>query len=117
MNISSLVVHARREDADAVRATLTAWPGVEVPAAAPDGRLVVTVESGSDREAGEAFDRIRLLPGVMSVSLVYHHFEPAGPDGPAPEAHHAHHAHGEPGPGAAAFPDACMPQEEARHER
>lgn len=108
MNISSLVVHARREASAAVRAELTSWPGVEVPAAAADGRLVVTVEAASDREAGEAFDRIRALHGVMSVSLVYHHFEPAGAPGPAER---------EPGPAAHASPDACMPLEEARHDR
>lgn len=103
MNISSLVVHARSEDAVAVRAELTRWPGVEVPAAAPDGRLVVTVEAASDDEAGATFDRIRTLAGVMSVSLVYHHFEPAGPAAPCAGA----------GTGS---PDDCMPPKEARHD-
>jgi nitrate reductase NapD len=100
MNISSLVVHVRREHVAQVQAELAAWPGVEVPAAAPDGRLVVTVEAADDSEAGATFDRIRTLAGVMSVSLVYHHFEPdgaaAGPD--------------------ARSPDARMPLEEARHD-
>lgn len=76
MNISSLVVHVLPERAAAVQAELADWPGVEVPAAAPDGRLVVTVETATDRESSESFGRIGALPGVMSVSLVYHQFEP-----------------------------------------
>lgn len=101
MNISSLVVHARREDAPAVRAELVSWPGVDVPAAAEDGRLVVTIDVASDRQAGETYDRIRTLDGVMSVALVYHHFEPGARERDL----------------AAASPDARMPQEEARHDR
>lgn len=76
VNISSLVARVRPGQAAAVRAELAGWPGVEVPAAAPDGRLVVIVESTSDRASGETFGRIGALPGVMSVSLVYHQFEP-----------------------------------------
>jgi len=81
VNISSLIVHVRPERAAAVQAELTGWLGVEVPAAAPDGRLVVTVETTTDRESSESFGRIGALPGVMSVSLVYHQFEPeTGPE-------------------------------------
>jgi len=48
---------------------------------AADGRLVVTVETTTDRESSESFGRIGALPGVMSVSLVYHQFEPeTGPE-------------------------------------
>ncbi len=83
MNISSLVVHVRPEHAAAVAAELAGWPGVEVPASAPDGRLVVTVESAGDGDASECFGRIGALGGVMSVSLVYHQFEPD------PESHEA----------------------------
>ena len=76
VNISSLVVHVRPEQAAAVMAELSGWPGVEVPAAVPDGRLVVTVETSTDRASSESFGRIGALPGVMSVALVYHQFEP-----------------------------------------
>ncbi|MBK9135113.1 MAG: chaperone NapD [Betaproteobacteria bacterium] len=100
MNISSVVVHARAEDAARVQTELAAWPGVEVPAAAPDGRLVVTIDAASDREAGEIYDRIRTLEGVMSVALVYHHFEPGESAGEF----------------EAGSIDARMPQEEARHD-
>lgn len=86
MNISSLVVHARPEHAVVVAMELARWPGVEVPASTPDGRLVVTVETATDRESSECFGRIGSLAGVMSVALVYHQFEPG------PESHESHDA-------------------------
>jgi periplasmic nitrate reductase NapD len=79
VNISSLVVHVKPEQARAVQAQWREWPGVEVHAAAPDGRLVVTIDVATDAEASATFDRIRAQPGVMSAALVYHQFEPDPP--------------------------------------
>ena len=75
MNISSLVVHVRPEQAGAARAALHALPGVEVHAASDDGRLVVTVEADSDASSTDTHALIAAVPGVMSASLVYHQFE------------------------------------------
>ena len=75
MNISSLVVHVRPEQAAAAQAVLGALPGVEVHAASDDGRLVVTVEADSDAASTDTHARIAAVPGVMSASLVYHQFE------------------------------------------
>ncbi len=74
MNISSLVVHVRPEQRSEVELTLQGWPGIEIHASTPEGRLVVTVDT--DDESTESFDRIGALPGVMSVAMVYHHLEP-----------------------------------------
>lgn len=74
MNISSLVVHVRPEQRSDVEHTLQSWPGIEIHASTPEGRLVVTVDT--DDESTESFDRIGALPGVMSVAMVYHHLEP-----------------------------------------
>ena len=74
MNISSLVVHVRPEQRSEVEQALQGWPGIEIHASTPEGRLVVTVDT--DDESTESFDRIGALPGVMSVAMVYHHLEP-----------------------------------------
>jgi nitrate reductase NapD len=74
VNISSLVVHVRPEQRSEVELTLQGWPGIEIHASTPEGRLVVTVDT--DDESTESFDRIGALPGVMSVAMVYHHLEP-----------------------------------------
>ena len=75
MNISSLIVDVRPEQLAAVRGTLNGWSGVEVPAASPQGKLVVTLESPSDTDTTETIARINALGGVLSVALVYHQIE------------------------------------------
>jgi nitrate reductase NapD len=75
VNISSIVVNALPERARDVRATLEVIQGVEVHAMSEEGKLVVTIETGADRDTLETIERINHLPGVLSASLVYHHEE------------------------------------------
>jgi nitrate reductase NapD len=58
MNVSSLIVNARDGQADCVQALLTQQPGVEIHAASPEGKLIVTIETESDRETVAAYERI-----------------------------------------------------------
>lgn len=76
MNISSVIVAAQPARRDAVQAALAAWPGIEVHASTPDGRLLVTVEADDDAGSTACFGAISGLDGVMSVALVYHQCEP-----------------------------------------
>jgi nitrate reductase NapD len=76
MNISSLIVDVRPESVPDVRRQLDAWPGIDVHAATPEGKLVVTIESDSDGQTAETFSQIGAIEGVMSVAMVYHQFEP-----------------------------------------
>lgn len=75
MNICGCLVHAAPGRGAAVRETAAAMAGVEVHAVTEDERLVIVVE---DTEATRASDQIMALhqiPGVVSVTLTYHHFE------------------------------------------
>lgn len=75
-HISSAVIHARPAAAAELRQRIPAlMPGVEVPAA-EGGKLVVTLETDSESEIVDRLNAIALMDGVLSVSLVYHHFEP-----------------------------------------
>ena len=38
--------------------------------------MIVTIESDGDRETTQTYEAIQQLPGVMSLAMVYHHFEP-----------------------------------------
>lgn len=78
MQIASLIVEALPAELAAVQARLIELPGVEIHATDPEGRLIVTVES-DDGAGAETHDRMRTLPGVMNVSLVFNQFE-AEPD-------------------------------------
>ncbi len=80
MNISSVLVNARPEKVMQVQDGLRACAGVEVHAASDDGRLIVTIEAESDRAVADMFEEINRQPGVLSVSMVYHHYE-SDPDG------------------------------------
>ncbi len=75
MSICGLVVHAFPRDADAVSAKLGSFDGVEVHAATPDGRLVVTIDRPDDHEAAELFRTVEGLPGVLSTTIAYSHCE------------------------------------------
>lgn len=75
MNISGVLVRSLPGNIPAVTARLEALAGVEVHGANPDGRLVVTVEEAGDRAMADTVVRIQDLPGVISVSMIYHQYE------------------------------------------
>ena len=75
MNVSSLVVNARNGQALSVQALLTQLAGVEIHAASPEGKLIVTIETESDRETIAVYERIAKIDGVLSAAMVYHQIE------------------------------------------
>ena len=75
MNVSSLIVNAQVGQAHAVQALLTQQAGVEIHAASPEGKLIVTIETDSDRETIAAYERISKTDGVLSAAMVYHQIE------------------------------------------
>lgn len=76
MNISSILVNAGPQQIAVVEAGLAALEGVEVHAVSEEGRMIVTIESDGDRGTTQTYEAIQQLPGVMSLAMVYHHFEP-----------------------------------------
>lgn len=75
VNICGVLVHARPDLLPAVEAALGRLPGTEIHAAADEGKLVVVVEDTADALAGNTINRINDIQGVLSVALVYHHFD------------------------------------------
>ncbi len=75
MSICSLVLHAAPGKTDSVSAALTEIEGVEVHVTAADGRIVVTVDEPDDGAAADIISGLRNVPDVLSVSLVYSHFD------------------------------------------
>ena len=76
MNISSLVIDAQPGRVEDVHRILAQMPGVQIHAASPQGKLIVTVEVDGDADTTERFTQISALDGVMSAAMVYHQFEP-----------------------------------------
>ncbi|HEY9200264.1 MAG TPA: chaperone NapD [Gammaproteobacteria bacterium] len=75
MNISGVLIHARPENCEKVKQQLEQVAGVEVYASTDEGKLVVTVEASGDRSAADTVYQLQDMPGVISASMVYHHFE------------------------------------------
>ena len=75
MNISSAIVYAQAGRESAVRAHLSSLPGVEVHAASEDGKLVITLESDSDRSAMDQYEAIGREDGVLNIAMVYQQTE------------------------------------------
>lgn len=75
MNICGCLIHTARDSADDTRANIDAMPGAEVHATDEDGRFVVVVEDTKDRMASEIIMDLHQIPGVVSLTLNYHHFE------------------------------------------
>ncbi len=86
MNIAGVLIHARPDKAEALAAKLATLPGVEVHRRGGDGRLVITVEEVDETSTGERLLEIQCLDGLLSASLVYHHFEPDMDDSLTAEA-------------------------------
>ena len=75
MDISNVIVSAKTEDGASVRSLLEATPGVEVHTVAEDGRMIVTIEADTEKDTVRIYELINQMPGVLSVSMVYHQVE------------------------------------------
>jgi len=70
-NICSVLVHAKQDMIDSVKATLEIQQGVEVHAKSEDGRLIVTVEDAYRKQIGERIMGFYEIEGVLSASMIY----------------------------------------------
>ncbi|RDI98109.1 nitrate reductase formation protein NapD [Dyella solisilvae] len=73
-HISSLVVLHRPDALRAVQSFARAHPSLQI-AAHGDCRCVVLCETDDQRAVMDLIDGMGDLPGVISVSLIYHHAE------------------------------------------
>lgn len=83
MSISGLVIHAHPERTQEVRARLAELEGVDIHAVGEDGRMVVTLDSASDRKAADTLMDMQKPEGVLNASLVYNQFENTSSQSPA----------------------------------
>ncbi|MBY6082184.1 chaperone NapD [Ruegeria arenilitoris] len=85
MNICGCLVHVAPDQTSAARSAMTAFDGVEVHAESDDSRFVVVVEDTPTRLASEIIMDLHQIPGVVSLTLTYHHFEDLAETRPRPE--------------------------------
>lgn len=74
LNICGCLVHVMPDMTDSVIAAINKTAGGEVHAH-ENGRIVVTVEDVGDLRASDQIMDMHQIPGVLTVTLTYHHFE------------------------------------------
>ncbi len=83
LHTASLLLHHAPAHTDAIAAQAVEL-GCEVHGPARDGKLIVTLESDSERTISECLSALQLLRGVFAATLVFHHVETLAPDADAP---------------------------------
>ncbi|MFQ6573896.1 chaperone NapD [Pseudomonas sp. UM16] len=79
LHIASLVVLARPELLEAVKANLRLLEGLELHQQSTAGKLVVVIETHDENQILQRIDQINNLPGVLNAALIYHELlDPAG---------------------------------------
>jgi nitrate reductase NapD len=79
LHITGCLLRARPDALGPVRRALEGLEGVEWHASGPTGKIVLTVETASERGIVERLAAMRDLPGVLSADLVYHRVLPSSP--------------------------------------
>lgn len=74
-HISSAVVHVRPARLEAVQGLIAAMESVEIHVASPAGKLVIILETPSERDVARQMEAIQAMPGVLGATLVYHQVE------------------------------------------
>jgi nitrate reductase NapD len=74
-NICGVLVHVVPAQRLRVKQALEALPGVEVHTMTDEGKMVVIVEDAAGQWAGATITSFHDIAGVLSVALVYHHFD------------------------------------------
>jgi len=77
LHISSLAVQVRPERLSGACAAIAALDGAEVHHTTASGKVVVTLETADERQVLDRVEAIRILPGVLTVSLVFHRIDSA----------------------------------------
>ena len=74
LNICGCLVHSMPDKTESVITAINEIEGGEVYAH-EDGRIVVTVEDTETKLASDQIMEMHQIPGVITVTLTYHHFE------------------------------------------
>lgn len=85
MNICGCLVHVAPGYTSSARPAISEFDGVEIHAESDDGRFVVVVEDTPEQLASETIMNLHQIPGVVSLTLTYHHFEDLAETRPRPE--------------------------------
>jgi len=74
-HLCSFIVHVHPRRQGRFLQRLAALRGAEVHALEPGGKGIVTLEAAREDELARNMEALRDMPGVVALSLIYHHHE------------------------------------------
>ncbi len=85
-HVASLLVFAQPAQAEQVAASVRQMAGAELHATSPEGKMIVTVESGDEQAINDCLNAIQVQPGVVSAALIYHEVDQGPATASQPDA-------------------------------
>lgn len=76
IHFTSLIISAKPQFADEIATIIAEDKRVGIEPGPHNGKLIVTLETGSLSEVTGFIDDVSRLTGVMNTAMVYHHAEP-----------------------------------------
>ena len=73
VHVASLVVYVEPSRVGEIVDAIARQPGAEVHADDGRGKLVVVLETDSERKITDFLNEVSVMPGVLSANLVFHH--------------------------------------------
>ena len=74
-HISSFILRCQPSQLDEVMTRVAGIPGAELHGSDGQGKCIVLLELPSESELVSTIGQIEQLPGVINISMVYHHVE------------------------------------------
>ncbi|MCU7835317.1 MAG: chaperone NapD [gamma proteobacterium symbiont of Taylorina sp.] len=72
MNICSVIVNAKPENAPKIRDLLVDMDGVDVFGGVEEGKLIVTLEDCGEKALADRMAALNDIKGVIDVAMIYH---------------------------------------------
>jgi len=71
-HVASLVAYCILAQLDEVKEAISAVDDTEIHVTSPEGKIVFTIEGTSHKDIGKKMDLLRVHPGIINLSPVYH---------------------------------------------
>ncbi len=75
IHISSLVVHCLPEKLSIIKSEIRVFENVDIVADDVSGKLVLVLETETEKEILSIIDQLQILPGVLATTMVYHELD------------------------------------------
>ncbi len=75
MNICSVIVHCKPENANLVKNNLEQRQGIDVYGGVEQGKIITTIEASGERALSDIMEEFNHIPGVIDTAMVYHQEE------------------------------------------